>query len=298
MMAAELHLDVALAKRGGLLHDVGKVLTHEHEGTHVELGVEVARRTARARRSSTASRRTTTTCRTRAPSRCWCRPPTRSAAPGPGARREAFETYVKRLTRLEEIANGFPGRGEEQRDPGRARGARGGDAGADRRRAPRRSSRRPSPGGSRTSCSTRGRSRSWSSGRRGPWITHDERPHSRRRAPRRRDPRGGGGGGRSACAAAGGSPGWRWCSSGEDPASEVYVKAKGKACDEAGMHSETIRLPESDHRGRAARGGRPAQRRSRDPRHPGAAAAAEAHRQRAGAQRDRSRPRTWTASIR
>ena len=44
IMAAELGLDVVMAKRGALLHDIGKVLTHEHEGTHVQLGVEVATR--------------------------------------------------------------------------------------------------------------------------------------------------------------------------------------------------------------------------------------------------------------
>src|SRR5207245_10432697 len=42
IMAAELKLDAQLAKRGALLHDIGKVLTHEHDGTHVQLGVEVA----------------------------------------------------------------------------------------------------------------------------------------------------------------------------------------------------------------------------------------------------------------
>jgi ribonucrease Y len=109
MMAAELHLDPALAKRGGLLHDVGKVLTHDAEGTHVELGVEVARKYGEHplvincihAHHDDAPHETAESVLVQAADAI--------SGARPGARREAFETYVKRLTRLEEIANGFPG---------------------------------------------------------------------------------------------------------------------------------------------------------------------------------------------
>lgn len=109
MMAAELHLDVALARRGGLLHDIGKVLTHEHEGTHVQLGVEVCRRHGEsaavlncieAHHDDVAHDSSESVLVQAADSVSGSRP---------GARREAFETYVKRLTKLEEIAGGYPG---------------------------------------------------------------------------------------------------------------------------------------------------------------------------------------------
>ncbi len=109
MMAAELHLDVALAKRGGLLHDVGKVLTHENEGTHVELGVEVARKYGEAAavvgcihaHHDDVPHETTESVLVQAADAI--------SGARPGARREAYESYVKRLTRLEEIANEFKG---------------------------------------------------------------------------------------------------------------------------------------------------------------------------------------------
>jgi ribonuclease Y len=109
MMAAELHLDVALARRGGLLHDVGKVLTHDNEGTHVELGVEVARKY----RESDAVINCIAAHHDDVPHES-CESVLVQAADAisgarPGARREAFETYVKRLTRLEEISREFDG---------------------------------------------------------------------------------------------------------------------------------------------------------------------------------------------
>ena len=109
MMAAELHVDVQLAKRGGLLHDVGKVLTHESEGTHVQLGVEVATKY----RENAAVINCIAAHHDDVPhdsvESVLVQAADAISGSRPGARREAFETYVKRLTKLEEIATSFPG---------------------------------------------------------------------------------------------------------------------------------------------------------------------------------------------
>jgi ribonuclease Y len=109
MMAAELHLDAALAKRGGLLHDVGKVLTHDNEGTHVELGVEVARRYGESAAVINCIQAHHDDVPHESAESVLVQAADAVSGARPGARREAFETYVKRLTKLEEIANGFPG---------------------------------------------------------------------------------------------------------------------------------------------------------------------------------------------
>ena len=109
MMAAELKLDVALARRGGLLHDVGKVLTHENEGTHVQLGVEMARRYGETEAVINCIEAHHDDVPHDSAESVLVQAADAISGARPGARREAFETYVKRLTRLEEIAKDFQG---------------------------------------------------------------------------------------------------------------------------------------------------------------------------------------------
>jgi ribonucrease Y len=109
IMATELGLDAAMARRGALLHDVGKVLTHEHEGTHVQLGVEVATKYGEhplvvnciAAHHDDVPHESEISVIVQAADAI--------SGSRPGARREAFETYVKRLEGLEKIASAYRG---------------------------------------------------------------------------------------------------------------------------------------------------------------------------------------------
>jgi ribonuclease Y len=109
IMAAELGVDVKLAKRGAFLHDVGKVLTHDSEGTHVELGVEVARRYGESAAVINCIHAHHDDVPHESTESVLVQAADGISGSRPGARREAFESYVKRLTKLEEIANGFRG---------------------------------------------------------------------------------------------------------------------------------------------------------------------------------------------
>jgi len=108
-MAAELKLDVHLAKRGALLHDVGKVLTHEHDGTHVQLGVEMATKYGEHSVVINCIAAHHDDVPHESPVSVIVQAADAISGSRPGARREAFETYVKRLTDLEKLASEFKG---------------------------------------------------------------------------------------------------------------------------------------------------------------------------------------------
>jgi ribonuclease Y len=109
IMAAELKLDAHLAKRGALLHDIGKVLTHEHDGTHVQLGVETATKYGEHPIVINCIAAHHDDVPHASPISVIVQAADAVSGSRPGARREAFETYVKRLTQLEELAAEFPG---------------------------------------------------------------------------------------------------------------------------------------------------------------------------------------------
>ena len=109
IMAAELGLDVQLCKRGALLHDIGKVMTHEHEGTHVQLGVEQATKYGESPFVVNCIAAHLDDVPHECEESVLVQAADAISGSRPGARREAFETYVKRLEGLEKIASSYRG---------------------------------------------------------------------------------------------------------------------------------------------------------------------------------------------
>ena len=109
IMAAELKLDVTLAKRGALLHDIGKALTHEHEGTHVALGMEVAKKYGENAKVINAIGVHHGDIEPICPESVLVAASDALSGARPGARRETFESYIKRLENLEKVAATFKG---------------------------------------------------------------------------------------------------------------------------------------------------------------------------------------------
>ena len=109
IMADELGLDAKLTRRAGLLHDIGKALDHDMEGTHVEIGVDILRKFKENEKVINAVAAHHGDVDPQTPEAVLIQAADAISASRPGARRETFETYIKRLQELEGIANSFEG---------------------------------------------------------------------------------------------------------------------------------------------------------------------------------------------
>ena len=109
IMASELGLDPTIARRAGLLHDIGKALDHEIEGSHVDIGVDVARKYKESEAVVHAIHAHHGDVEAKTVIACIVQAADAISAARPGARRENLENYIKRLEKLEEVASSFEG---------------------------------------------------------------------------------------------------------------------------------------------------------------------------------------------
>lgn len=109
LMAGELGLNVKLAKRAGLVHDIGKALTHEYEGTHVDLGMQVLKKFKESEAVIDGMASHHGDYEPKSMEAILVTAADALSAARPGARRETLDVYIKRLEKLEEIANTTPG---------------------------------------------------------------------------------------------------------------------------------------------------------------------------------------------